>query len=150
MANRKRPFGQLFTESGVTTSSVGETTALGREFAAHLGPGSVVSLNGPLGAGKTHFVQGVAEGLGCVAAASSPTFAILHEYAGGRLTVFHFDFYRLENAAEALTAGFDDCLDSGVTVIEWGGKFPDLLPDGTLHLEIAILPGDTRRIRSHQ
>ena len=108
--------------------------------------GSVVSLEGPLGAGKTLFAGGIVRGLGCEGEASSPSFALMHEYSGGRLPVFHFDFYRMDNAAELLMAGFDDCVPAGVTIAEWGDKFPEVLPPGTLRLRFDLLPEGGRRI----
>lgn len=103
--------------------------ALGEEFAREAAPGQVWALVGDLGAGKTHFVKGVADGLRSGASATSPTFTLLHEYADGRLPVYHFDFYRLESADEVLDLGLDEYLDGdGLTVIEWADKFPALLP----------------------
>ena len=103
---------------------------------------------GDLGAGKTHFVKGIVAGAGIPpAAATSPTFTLLHEYTGGRLPVFHFDFYRLESAAEALALDLDEYLDGpGLTIIEWADKFPELLPPGTRWFRFEILAGDARRI----
>ncbi|HEV7866492.1 MAG TPA: tRNA (adenosine(37)-N6)-threonylcarbamoyltransferase complex ATPase subunit type 1 TsaE [Chthoniobacteraceae bacterium] len=108
------------------------TIAFGRSYAAGLVPGSVVALCGDLGAGKTHFVKGMAAGLGAAADVTSPTFTLIHEYLGGRLPLFHFDLYRLDSADELLRIGFDDYLDAGgVLVLEWADKFPTLLPEGT-------------------
>ena len=87
---------------------------------------------GDLGAGKTHFVKGLAVGLNSEAAVTSPTFTLIHEYVGGRLPLYHFDFYRLEDEDEALKIGLDEYLQGdGVCVIEWADKFPGLLPAET-------------------
>src|SRR5262249_50153872 len=112
-------------------------------------PGEVWALVGDLGAGKTHFVQGAASGLNTSTPATSPTFALIHEYPGGRLPLYHFDFYRLETAAEALALGLDEYLDGdGLTIIEWADKFPSLLPPATRWFRFEILTGDHRRITS--
>lgn len=100
-------------------------------------PGAVVvALDGPLGSGKTEFVKGLAEGLECTDIPTSPTFAVAHEYGGGRLPLFHFDFYRLENEAEVETSGFEECLGSGVVAVEWAEKFPAWLPSGTIRVRM--------------
>ncbi|MES2596257.1 MAG: tRNA (adenosine(37)-N6)-threonylcarbamoyltransferase complex ATPase subunit type 1 TsaE [Verrucomicrobiota bacterium] len=101
----------------------------GRELAASLNAGDVVALCGNLGAGKTQATKGIVEGLGSHAAVTSPTFTLVHEYADGRLPIFHFDFYRMERAEEVLTVGWDEILDEpGVVIVEWADLFPDLLP----------------------
>lgn len=103
--------------------------AFARTVGEQLAPGAVLALCGDLGAGKTQFVKGLVEGLGSEAPVTSPTFALLHEYPEGRLAVYHFDFYRLANATEALRLGLDDYLGGdGVCVIEWADRFPELLP----------------------
>ncbi len=112
--------------------SPAETIAFARTLAATLRRGDVLALSGDLGAGKTHFVKGLAAGLGTTASVTSPTFTLLHEYPGGRLPLYHFDFYRLDDADEALKIGLDEYLDGdGVCVIEWAEKFPTLLPPHT-------------------
>lgn len=119
--------------------SVKETIAFAREWAKSLQPNDVVGLRGELGTGKTHFVKGLVAGCGSTAAVTSPTFAILHEYGGGRLPIFHFDFYRLDHRSEVEGIGFEDYLhDNGVAVIEWADRFPELLPGRTRWLDFAI------------
>ena len=116
--------------------------ALGREVASALRAGSVLALRGGLGAGKTHFSKGVALGLGCKSEVTSPTFTLAHEYAGGRLPVFHFDFYRMDSVDEVLRIGWDEYLDEpGVVVVEWPDKFPELLPDETVWLHFTHSEG---------
>ena len=108
-----------------TTRSEAETAAVGRELASRLLPGAVVLLFGDLGAGKTAFVRGIAEGLGIdPAEVSSPTFTLIQEYRGGRLPLYHVDLYRLRSI-EVDDLGLDEMtLSDAVTAIEW----PDRLP----------------------
>lgn len=146
MANRKPLFDALFSRSGVVCRTPEETVCLGEEVSALLERGNIVSLEGPLGAGKTQLVKGIAAALGCVEEASSPSFTLVHEYSGGRFPLYHFDFYRLENVEELYGAGYDDCLAAGGVVVEWGDKFPEALPPGTIRLNFEILPKG-RRIR---
>jgi tRNA threonylcarbamoyladenosine biosynthesis protein TsaE len=123
------------------------TLAVAAEFAQKLNPGDVVALCGGLGAGKTHFSKGIVMGLGCNAAVSSPTFTLVQEYHGGRVPVYHFDFYRLESASELLGIGWDDYLDAGgVCLVEWADKFPELLPAHTRWLQFHVTGEDTRRV----
>ena len=116
--------------------------ALGEVVARDLVDGSVLALSGGLGAGKTHFTKGLAAGLGCVGVVTSPTFTLAHEYMGGRLPMFHFDFYRMDSVAEVLRIGWDEYLDSeGVVVVEWPDKFPDLLPPNAWWLRFDVCGG---------
>lgn len=131
----------------ITSRSPAETFALGQKHAGSLRNGSVLALVGDLGAGKTHFVKGLAAGLGHAEEVTSPTFTLLHEYAGGRLPLYHFDFYRLDSEDEALRMGLDDYLEAtGVCVVEWGDKFRSLLPRDTQWIEFRAGPDDTREI----
>lgn len=111
----------------IETHSEEDTIALGSVIGRVLKPGDVLALQGDLGAGKTHFVQGIAKGMGIEAPIVSPTFTILNYYEHD-IPLQHFDFYRLEEEYELDDLGFDDYLPSGVTVIEWSEKFPDRLP----------------------
>jgi tRNA threonylcarbamoyladenosine biosynthesis protein TsaE len=90
------------------SNSAAETEDLGRRLAQEIQPGSVLALTGDLGAGKTQFVKGLVAGLGSSAAVTSPTFTIVHEYPGGRLSVYHFDFFRLEDRPSLAALGLDD------------------------------------------
>ena len=111
------------------SSSPGETEAIGMRVAKDLGAGSVLALKGELGSGKTLFTKGLVTGLGGSAMATSPTFTIVHEYQGGRLPIYHFDFFRLENRGSTDRLGLDDYFfGDGVCVIEWADRFPDLVP----------------------
>jgi tRNA threonylcarbamoyladenosine biosynthesis protein TsaE len=118
--------------------------ALGQSEAAQLRRGDVLAV---CGAGKTHFVKGVAAALGTSAAVTSPTFTLIHEYLGGRLPVYHFDFYRLEDEDEALKIGLDEYLDGdGICVIEWADKFPSLLPSHARWFRFTHCPDGARAI----
>ena len=112
------------------SNSPAETKAIGRQLANDVEAGAVLALKGDLGSGKTLFTKGLVAGLGCSAAVTSPTFTIVHEYQGGRLPVYHFDFFRLENRESATRLGLEDYFfGEGVSVIEWADRFPDLLPE---------------------
>lgn len=116
----------------VMLGSESDTIRHGELLAAKLRAGDVLALVGDLGAGKTHLTKGLVSGLECEAAVSSPTFSLVHEYLGGRLPVYHFDFYRLDSAAELRGIGWEDYLEAdGVCVVEWADKFPAELPSGT-------------------
>ncbi len=113
--------------------------ALGEEIGASLRPGELLALRGGLGAGKTHFTKGVVAGLGCEEMVTSPTFTLAHEYTGGRLPVFHFDFYRMETEDEVLRIGWDEYLDdNGIVVVEWADKFPELIPEHVVWLDFVV------------
>lgn len=112
------------------SNSPDETEGFGRRFAENLKPGDVLALTGDLGSGKTQFVKGLAAVLGAATAATSPTFTLIHEYAGGRLPIYHFDFFRVEDRQSAERLGLDDYFfGEGVSVIEWADRFPDLIPE---------------------
>jgi tRNA threonylcarbamoyladenosine biosynthesis protein TsaE len=104
-----------------------ETEALGEHFGRRAAGGWVIGLTGDLGAGKTQFVRGMARGLGIPGRVHSPTFTLVNEYGGGRLTLFHLDLYRLETREQMLAAGLEEYLEpDGVSVIEWAGRLHDL------------------------
>ena len=128
-----------------TTSSLEETRSLGRTLGAAVQPGAVISLVGNLGAGKTQFTSAVAEGLGIdPEIVSSPTFMLIQEYQG-RIPLFHFDTYRLKDSNEFEDLGVDEYFyGEGVCLVEWGDRFPELLPEELLRIEIKIL-GETQR-----
>ena len=125
---------KIFKNSPVEVTSEADMVALGRAMAAELEPGQVFGLVGDLGAGKTHLVQGILEGLGAGNPAASPTFSLVHEHDDGALPVAHFDFYRMKSPQEAIGIGWDEYLESGrILLVEWADRF-----DGTL------MPADTR------
>ncbi len=128
-------------------ASAADTLAWGRSLAESLRVGDVIALVGTLGAGKTHASKGIVAGLGSQAEVSSPTFTLVHEYPGGRLPVFHFDFYRLDSAAELPGIGWEDYLDAnGVVVVEWADKFPEAIPPGARWFHFEITPDDARTV----
>jgi len=111
------------------SNSPAETEAIGRRLAEDIDVGSVLALKGDLGSGKTVFVKGLVAGVGSRAEVTSPTFTIVHEYRAGRLPVYHFDFFRLENRETVARLGLDDYFfGDGVSVIEWADCFPELIP----------------------
>ena len=115
------------TRRSTVTHSEAETAAAGRELAAGLSAGSTVLLIGDLGAGKTAFVRGLAEGLGVSPAdVSSPTFTIMQEYRGGRLPLYHVDLYRLDDPREIEDLGLDELTANGILAIEWADKLDKL------------------------
>ena len=129
-----------------TTHSEEETADFARDMAARLKPGDVVLLSGELGAGKTAFVRGLAAGLGIDAdAVSSPTFTLVHEYRGGRLTLYHADLYRLEKAATAELGLEEMGVADGVVAVEWPDRLTHGLP-AALTVHIDIVDDTTRRI----
>jgi tRNA threonylcarbamoyladenosine biosynthesis protein TsaE len=112
------------------SNSPGETESFGQQYAGTVKPGDVIALVGELGSGKTQFVKGLAAAIGVTTPATSPTFTLLHEYSGGRVPVYHFDFFRVGNRQDAARLGLDDYFfGDGLSVVEWADRFPDLIPE---------------------
>ncbi len=129
------------------SNSPAETEALGREFATALHEGDIVALEGDLGAGKTSFTKGVVAGTGSPAAVSSPTFTLVHEYSGASHPIFHFDFYRLNEAAEARALALDDYFYAdGISIVEWADRFRELIPANAKWVRIVSTGPDQRSI----
>jgi tRNA threonylcarbamoyladenosine biosynthesis protein TsaE len=127
------------------TASEAETEAVARAFAPRLEPGDILLIDGPLGAGKTAFVRGLAEGLGAAPeAVSSPTFTLIQEYGGGRLRLYHADLYRL-TAVEAADLGLSETGESGVLAVEWPDRWLTP-PAGAVRISIARLDDERRAI----
>lgn len=126
------------------SSSEADTVAAGRRFAERLSPGDVILITGPLGAGKTAFVRGVAEGLGASPEdVSSPTFTLIQEYEG-RIPLFHADLYRL-TAVEAADLGLEETGEDGVLAVEWPDRWTNA-PATAWRVHIADDGGDDRTI----
>ena len=129
------------------SSSVQETEALGRALAQHLTPGTVVAFTGDLGAGKTAFGRGMAQGLGIAQRVTSPTFTIVNEYEGGRLPLFHFDMYRLGSADDPFDIGWEDFLRrGGVCAVEWSETVQEALDADTIYVDIRRGAEDNQRV----
>lgn len=129
------------------TESRQQTVELGRRLAQTLSPGNLVLFTGGLGAGKTAFCEGIAQGLGCADPASSPTFTIVNYYRGPR-PFAHFDLYRLQNQEDLEVAGFYDYLDQGAVVAaEWSENLASLLDqEDPIRVDIRTVDPTTRRI----
>jgi tRNA threonylcarbamoyladenosine biosynthesis protein TsaE len=124
------------------------TESFGRRFGSLLFPNAVIALVGPLGAGKTHLVRAIAEGLGIAnpAAVTSPTFTLIHEYPA-RLSIYHFDAYRLNSADELLDLGASEYFEvGGVCIIEWADRVELALPAERLTIRIEIVDENRRRL----
>jgi tRNA threonylcarbamoyladenosine biosynthesis protein TsaE len=127
------------------TRSEDETIELGKRFSTILGPGDVVALFGDLGSGKTKFVQGVCIGLGVSETVNSPTFIIMNKYKG-RLTVYHFDFYRVKSVDEVIEIGFRDFIfNDAVSLIEWADVVYELLPSKRYDVYLRFIDGEDER-----
>lgn len=132
----------------IITASPSETEALGEKIAAKLRGGEVLALFGGMGMGKTAFTRGLAHGLGIEDGVSSPTFALVHEYHG-RLSVYHFDMFRVTGWDDLYSTGFFDYLESGgVLVIEWSENIEGALPQEAVRIEIQ--PGEAENERIFQ
>lgn len=130
-----------------TSASAADTEAAGARIAGKIKPGGVLALVGDLAAGKTQFVKGLVQGLGSSEAVTSPTFTILHEYGAGRIPVYHFDFYRIENIAALRAIGFDEIVfGNGISVIEWADRFPESIPGQACWIKFEIISPDQRKI----
>ncbi|MGA7409241.1 MAG: tRNA (adenosine(37)-N6)-threonylcarbamoyltransferase complex ATPase subunit type 1 TsaE [Bryobacteraceae bacterium] len=140
--------GQAGVNYTFETHSDEETREVGRRLAALLPKRAVVALTGDLGAGKTTLSQGIVEGRKAARAedVSSPTFTLIHEY-GEPVSVYHIDLYRLATADEARRLGLEDIFDQDALVlIEWGDRFPELLPPDTVSIHLSSKENEKRRI----
>ena len=125
---------KIFNNRAIFIQSEADMVALGRRIGAELQGGEVLGFVGDLGAGKTHLIQGILEGLGASDPAASPTFSLVHEHVDGRCPAAHFDFYRMKTPDEAFGMGWDEYLAGGsILLVEWADRF-----DGSL------MPPDTR------
>ena len=129
----------------VITRSAEETRALGLKLGARLRSGDFVGLSGELGAGKTQFARGIAEGAGVNPAdVSSPTFSIVQSYPGLKVTLHHADLYRLRGEDELYATGFFDL--EGAILVEWIDLVPSAMPDEALRIVIEVIDSQTRRL----
>lgn len=121
----------------ITTTSEKETYELGISYGEKAKAGDIICLDGDLGAGKTVFTKGFAEGLGVKDIVNSPTFTIVHEYEDGRIPLYHFDVYRIEEPDEMYEIGADEYFfGNGVCLIEWAKIIEDMIPEGATKIEI--------------
>ena len=129
-----------------TCRTAQEMEDLGRRIGETCTPGTVISLRGSLGAGKTVFAKGVARSLGIEEAIVSPTFTLVQEY-NGRLPMYHMDLYRITSEDDFQMIGGEDMLYSdGVTLVEWSEIINDTLPVGTLFVQITVNPDQSRTV----
>ena len=129
------------------SNSADETESFGRQFAGNVKAGDVLALVGDLGAGKTQFVKGLVAGLGDRGVVTSPTFTLIHEYSGGRLPVYHFDFLRLEDQQAADRLGLEEYFfGDGVSVIEWADRFRELIPENARWISFETKSEERRAI----
>ena len=130
--------------------NVEDTAKIGEDLAKNAKPGDIFCLSGNLGAGKTVFAGGFAKGLGIDSDVTSPTFTILNEYHDGRLCLFHFDFYRLEDPNELFGIGYEEYFyGNGVTLVEWPERAKELIPKDANFIKIEtdyVSNPDFRRI----
>ena len=133
----------------ITSISVEQTLAIGRSLGAALQSGDVLALTGPLGAGKTQLVKGIAAGLGVSDSrkVNSPTFVLVNEYQG-RLHLYHIDVYRLHHGRELEALGFDEMCSASdaAVVIEWADRVEDVLPEDHLRIHLQVAGPDRREL----
>ena len=131
----------------ICVSSPEETIAFAEKIGSLLKSGDIIAYRGGLGAGKTTFTRGLAIGMGLPDNVSSPTFALINEYRGRELSLFHFDMYRIMNEEALETTGFYDYMEEdGVIAVEWSENIEGLLPEKTIIIDIAVTGENERRI----
>ena len=127
-------------DAWISSSSPEQTREIGRAIGEQSRAGDILLLTGELGAGKTCFIQGLAEGLGVPGYVRSPTFVLTHQYSG-RLTLFHLDLYRIDGPLEAWDLGLEEQLfGGGVCAVEWADRAPGIFPDGCLWVHLDYQP----------
>ena len=131
-----------------TSNSREETVKIAETLAKDLKPSDVVAFRGDLGSGKTCFTSGLALGLGYTGDVTSPTFALINEYLGGSLPLYHFDMYRISSWDELYSSGFFDYIEQGgVIAAEWSENIENALPDNTIYVEFEKLGENSRKIK---
>lgn len=129
------------------TKSAAETAEVAYNLGIKILSGAVIAFAGDLGAGKTTFIKGLARGLGYLGEVSSPTFAIVHEYVGGRLPLYHFDMYRVDGWESLYSTGFFDYMETeSVLAVEWSENIENALPDDLITVDIKRGNDDNERI----
>ncbi|MBN1960772.1 MAG: tRNA (adenosine(37)-N6)-threonylcarbamoyltransferase complex ATPase subunit type 1 TsaE [Deltaproteobacteria bacterium] len=139
---------RLGKPTSTISTSASKTRQQANRLVNHLNSGAVIALVGELGAGKTAFVQGLAQGLKIpdLKQVLSPTYTLVNEYTGGRLTLVHIDFYRLRDAEAAFDLGIEEQIGrpDSITAIEWADMFPQLIPNDAIWVEFSRKNSDTR------
>lgn len=123
-----------------------KTEEIAFSLAQSLKGGEVIAFTGDLGAGKTCFTRGLAKGLDYNGTITSPTFALVNEYIGGRFPLYHFDMYRINSWDDLYSTGFFDYLDNGIIAAEWSENIAAALPENTIYVNIEKIDENTRRI----
>jgi tRNA threonylcarbamoyladenosine biosynthesis protein TsaE len=127
------------------THSAEETRQLGEWLAGRLKAGDTLLLRGELGSGKSEFTRGLAKGLGVTETVTSPSFTILNVYESGRLPLYHFDWYRLEDSGELYELGMDEYLGGdGIAAVEWPEQCEDAVPEDALEIRFRYVDENTR------
>lgn len=125
-----------------------ETVDIGKALGEKLKPSDVVAFRGELGSGKTCFTSGIALGLGYKGDVTSPTFALINEYLGGKFPLYHFDMYRISSWDELYSSGFFEYIDQGgVVAAEWSENIENALPQSTIYVEFEKLSDNSRKIK---
>lgn len=132
----------------VVLTNEDETRRFGEELGSKLEPGTIIALTGDLGAGKTTLSKAIAKGLGVTDTITSPTFTIVCEYDSGRLPLYHFDVYRVNDSEELFEIGFDDYIHGkGVCLIEWANLLEEgLLPESAMNINLEYGKTEDERI----
>lgn len=130
------------------THNIEETINIGKQIGELCNPGDIICLVGDLGTGKTHLTKGIALGLGIEEPITSPTFTIVNEYDSGRIKLYHFDVYRVNDPDEIYAIGFDEYIFSnGVSIIEWANYIESLIPEEYMSINISKLPSESENFR---
>ncbi len=129
------------------SNSPQETESIAENLAKTLKEGTVVAFRGDLGMGKTCFTRGLARGLGFDGEVTSPTFALINEYIGGRLPLYHYDMYRISSWEELYSSGFFEYIEEGgIVAAEWSENIENALPENTVYVIIEAIDEDKRKI----
>ena len=128
-----------------------KTEQIAEKLGKELCGGEVIAFRGGLGMGKTCFTRGLARGLGYVGEVTSPTFALINEYLGGRLNLYHFDMYRISSWEDLYSSGFFEYTEQGgVVAAEWSENIENALPENTIYVEIKFIDENAREIKIYK